>query len=38
MFKEAVDYDATTTFNDPLPFSIATIKDNIRFYRNEDTK
>ncbi|PAA99814.1 hydroxymethylglutaryl-CoA synthase [Enterococcus canintestini] len=38
MFKEAVDYDATTTFNDPLPFSITTIKDNIRFYRNEDTK
>lgn len=34
MFNEYVDYNKTTTFNDELPFSIAKIEDNIRFYRN----
>ena len=34
MFNEYVDYNKTTNFNDELPFSIAKIEDNIRFYRN----
>lgn len=34
MFKKTVDYDATTTFEDELSFSLTKIEDNIRFYRS----